>query len=74
MRDTTERPEAVDAGTVSLVGTRSERITAAVKRFLDDDQLYQQVARSVNPYGDGQASGRIVNALTGRPFKPFLPQ
>ncbi|MFK5735615.1 UDP-N-acetylglucosamine 2-epimerase (non-hydrolyzing) [Pseudomonas urmiensis] len=73
MRDTTERPEAVDAGTVSLVGTRSERITAAVKRFLDDDQLYQQVARSVNPYGDGQASGRIVNALTGRPFMPFLP-
>ena len=71
MRNTTERPEAVEAGTVRLVGTDSERIVQAVKAFLDDTGLYAQVARSVNPYGDGKASARIVNALLGRPFTPF---
>jgi len=71
MRNTTERPEAVEAGTVRLVGTDSERIVQAVKAFLDDTGLYAQVARSVNPYGDGKASARIVNALLGRPFAPF---
>ena len=73
MRDTTERPEAVSAGTVTLVGTRSERIVSAVHGFLDDTEHYQQVARSVNPYGDGHASGRIISALTGRPFDEFEP-
>jgi len=71
MRNTTERPEAVEAGTVRLVGTDSERIVQAVKAFLDDTGLYAQVARSVNPYGDGKASARILNALLGRPFTPF---
>jgi UDP-N-acetylglucosamine 2-epimerase (non-hydrolysing) len=71
MRNTTERPEAVEAGTVKLVGTDSERIVQAVRVFLDDAALYAQVARSVNPYGDGKASERIVNALLGRPFQPF---
>lgn len=73
MRDTTERPEAVSAGTVTLVGTRSERIVSAVHGFLDDAEHYQRVARSVNPYGDGHASGRIISALTGRPFDEFKP-
>ena len=73
MRDTTERPEAVSAGTVTLVGTRSERIVSAVHGFLDDTEHYQRVARSVNPYGDGHASGRIISALTGRPFDEFEP-
>lgn len=73
MRDTTERPEAVSAGTVTLVGTRSERIAQAVEAFLDDPALYQRVARSVNPYGDGQASARIIDALQGRPFVAFNP-
>ncbi|BBH43662.1 non-hydrolyzing UDP-N-acetylglucosamine 2-epimerase [Pseudomonas sp. KU43P] len=71
MRNTTERPEAVEAGTVKLVGTDSDRIVQAVQAFLDDAGLYAQVARSVNPYGDGKASQRIVNALLGRPFEPF---
>lgn len=73
MRDTTERPEAVSAGTVTLVGTRSERIVSAVHGFLDDAEHYQRVARSVNPYGDGHASSRIISALTGRPFDQFEP-
>lgn len=73
MRDTTERPEAVSAGTVTLVGTRSERIVNAVQGFLDDAEHYQRVARSVNPYGDGHATGRIISALTGRPFNEFAP-
>lgn len=71
MRNTTERPEAVAAGTVKLVGTDSARIVQAVEAFLDDPALYAQVARSVNPYGDGKASQRIVSALLGRPFEPF---
>ncbi|MFJ3448366.1 non-hydrolyzing UDP-N-acetylglucosamine 2-epimerase [Pseudomonas sichuanensis] len=71
MRNTTERPEAVAAGTVKLVGTDSTRIVQAVQAMLDDHALYAQVARSVNPYGDGNASERIVNALLGRPFTPF---
>ncbi|MCE1118614.1 MULTISPECIES: non-hydrolyzing UDP-N-acetylglucosamine 2-epimerase [Pseudomonas] len=71
MRNTTERPEAVAAGTVKLVGTASGRIVQSVQAMLDDPALYAQVARSVNPYGDGQASERIVNALLGRPFTAF---
>ncbi|PWB33121.1 UDP-N-acetylglucosamine 2-epimerase (non-hydrolyzing) [Pseudomonas sp. SDI] len=74
MRDTTERPEAVSAGTVRLVGTDSTRIVQAVGSFIDDAALYQRVARSVNPYGDGQASARIIAALQGRPFVEFNPQ
>lgn len=71
MRDTTERPEAVKAGTVTLVGTDSQRIVTAVEGFLHNEARYQRVARSVNPYGDGLASARIVAALSGRPFNEF---
>jgi len=63
MRDTTERPEAVDAGTVLLVGTNQEKIVSEVKRLLDDDEAYKKMSFAHNPYGDGQASKRIVDAI-----------
>lgn len=59
LRDTTERPEAVAAGTVKLIGTSREAILTATKLLLDDDAAYQKMAAAVNPYGDGQASNRI---------------
>jgi UDP-N-acetylglucosamine 2-epimerase (non-hydrolysing) len=63
MRDTTERPEAVDAGTVKLVGTNSETITSEVTRLLNDEVAYQQMSFAHNPYGDGKACQRILDAL-----------
>ncbi len=63
MRDTTERPEAVDAGTVQLVGTNTEKIVSAVTRLLTDDEAYQSMSRAHNPYGDGHACARIVRLL-----------
>ena len=66
MRDTTERPEALDAGTVKLVGTDYEKIVSEVSQLLDDPQAYAAMSQAVNPYGDGQACGRIVNALLYR--------
>lgn len=60
MRETTERPEAVEAGTVKLVGTDAQCIVTEVSRLLDDPQAYQAMQKAHNPYGDGQASGRIV--------------
>ncbi|WP_312933211.1 non-hydrolyzing UDP-N-acetylglucosamine 2-epimerase [Pseudomonas sp.] len=71
MRNTTERPEAVAAGTVKLVGTDAQTIVQAVGLMLDDRDLYAQAARSANPYGDGKASERIVAALLARNFSPF---
>lgn len=63
MRDTTERPEAVEAGTARLVGTREDDIVSAVQTLLDDPIEYGQMANAVNPYGDGLASERTVAAL-----------
>jgi len=63
MRDTTERPEAVSAGTVRLVGTDAERIVAAVSTLLDDQQEYNSMSFAHNPYGDGEACSRIVNII-----------
>lgn len=63
MRDTTERPEAVDAGTVKLVGTDSDLIVREVSNLLDDGRAYEQMSRAHNPYGDGLASGRIRDAV-----------
>ncbi|MDX7989014.1 UDP-N-acetylglucosamine 2-epimerase (non-hydrolyzing) [Xenorhabdus sp. 12] len=63
MRNTTERPEAVDAGTVKLVGTETQTIVAEVTRLLTDDIAYQQMSHAHNPYGDGQACQRILEAL-----------
>lgn len=66
MRDTTERPEAVDAGTVRLVGTDSCVIRDAVQELLDDDAVYERMSMAHNPYGDGKACSRIVEFLKTR--------
>lgn len=63
MRDTTERPEALDAGTVKLVGTDYEKIINEVSSLLDDIAHYEEMSKAVNPYGDGLACSRIVNIL-----------
>lgn len=63
MRDTTERPEALSAGTVKLVGTDFDKITMEVARLLDDNDYYDTMSHAVNPYGDGLACGRVIDAL-----------
>ena len=63
MRDTTERPEALDAGTVKLVGTDYHKIMSEVSVLLDSPSCYEKMSRAVNPYGDGLACGRIVERL-----------
>ena len=63
MRDTTERPEALEAGTVKLVGTNHDLIVSEVSRLLEDGDYYNQMSKAVNPYGDGHACERIVNSL-----------
>ncbi len=63
MRDTTERPEAVDAGTVMLVGANRERIENGVSTLLDNHAIYEKMSKAVNPYGDGLACHRIVDFL-----------
>lgn len=63
MRDTTERPEGVDAGTVKLIGTDSQRIIDNVSLLLSDDRAYQEMSEAVNPYGDGKAAPRILTAI-----------
>jgi len=63
MRNHTERPEAVRAGTVRLVGTSSRKIVGEIERLLTDRKAYLRMSRAHNPYGDGRASGRIVRAL-----------
>ena len=65
MRDTTERPEAIEAGTVKLVGTDAELIVSEVQELLDDTQIYQRMSAAHNPYGDGKASKRIVDFIKG---------
>ena len=60
MRDTTERPEALEAGTVRLVGTDYDRIVSEVSALLDDPSHYRAMSQAVNPYGDGKACPRIV--------------
>ena len=63
MRETTERPEGIAAGTARLVGTDADRIVAESERLLDDDAAYAAMARAHNPFGDGKSSGRIVELL-----------
>lgn len=63
MRDTTERPEAIDAGTVKLVGTDYNKIVEEVSTLIDDNEAYFTMSRAINPYGDGFACGRIVAML-----------
>lgn len=80
MRTTTERPEAIDAGTVKLVGVDEETIYQTAQNLLDDQAAYDAMAKSVNPYGDGRACDRIVQAVRyflglreGRPEDSFEP-
>lgn len=63
MRDTTERPEALEAGTVKLVGTDYDKIVSEVSMLLDDEKYYDKMSKAVNPYGDGMACGIIVDAI-----------
>ena len=63
MRDTTERPEALEAGTVKLVGTNYDKIVTEVSKLIDDREYYNNMSQAVNPYGDGMACERIVNKL-----------
>ena len=63
MRDTTERPEALEAGTVKLVGTDYKKIVYEVSALLDDEKYYDTMSKAVNPYGDGLACGRIIETL-----------
>lgn len=63
LRDTTERPEAVDAGTVKLIGTDSDKVFNEAALLLTDEQEYDRMAKATNPYGDGRAAARIISAL-----------
>lgn len=67
MRETTERPEGVEAGTARLVGTDADRIVAETFRLLDDGSAYAEMARAHNPFGDGRSAARILDLLAGRP-------
>ena len=64
MREKTERPEAIDAGTALLVGTDEARVFSSVVRLMEDLEVYDAMCRAVNPFGDGHASERIARALT----------
>jgi UDP-N-acetylglucosamine 2-epimerase (non-hydrolysing) len=63
MRDTTERPEGIIAGTAKLVGADATAIVAETSRLLSDDEAYRQMSEAVNPYGDGHAGQRILAAI-----------
>ena len=63
LRDTTERPEGVKAGTLKLIGTKKEKVYQEITILLDDPTAYQKMAKAINPYGDGNASDRIINIL-----------
>jgi UDP-N-acetylglucosamine 2-epimerase (non-hydrolysing) len=69
LRDVTERPEGVAAGTCLLVGPHRDRIEAALTRLFEDRAAYEAMARAKNPYGDGRAAERIANVLEGRPYE-----
>ncbi|MEW5762629.1 MAG: UDP-N-acetylglucosamine 2-epimerase (non-hydrolyzing) [Bacillota bacterium] len=78
LRNTTERPEALEAGTVALVGTDRETVLAAAGRLLDDPAAYRRMAEAVNPYGDGRAAPRVAQGLAAYfglapPPEPFVP-
>ncbi|OUM85048.1 MAG: UDP-N-acetylglucosamine 2-epimerase [Bacillus thermozeamaize] len=80
LREKTERPEGVEAGTLRLVGTDEERIFAEADRLLRDEDAYRRMAQAANPYGDGQAAARIARAIgyhfgfEKEPPEPFSPQ
>ena len=63
LRDTTERPEGVAAGTLKLVGTEVDKVRAEMIRLLEDEKVYTEMANAKNPYGDGKAADRIMDAI-----------
>ncbi len=71
LRETTERPEGIEAGVAKLVGTDEERIFAEAERLLTDEAAYAAMARAGNPYGDGRAAERIAGILAGEAVEPF---
>lgn len=74
LRETTERPEGIEAGVARLVGADREMIFAEASRLLTSETAYLSMSRAVNPYGDGRAAERIVAILAGEPWVPFLPE
>ncbi len=73
MRDTTERPEGVDAGTLKLVGTDEEMIYSTFKMLLENEEAYKKMSGTCNPYGDGHACERIADILEGKEYSPWEP-
>ena len=73
MRDTTERPEGVEAGTLKLVGTDEETIYLTFKQLLEDPEEYRRMSQACNPYGDGKACVRIADILEGKEYSPWVP-
>ena len=71
MRDTTERPEGIEAGTLKLVGTDEKKIYRAFKLLLEDKEEYEKMSNACNPYGDGHACERIADILEGKTFHPW---
>ena len=71
MRDTTERPEGVEAGTLNLVGTSEEVIYREFSKLLNDKDAYALMAKAVNTYGDGNACKRIANILEDKPYQEW---
>lgn len=74
LRDTTERPEGIEAGVARLVGVDRSAIVAGASALLEDDAARQAMARASNPYGDGRAAARIAAVLTGDPWSPWEPR
>lgn len=71
MRDTTERPEGIEAGTLKLVGTDEEKIYKAFKLLLENELEYEKMSKACNPYGDGHACERIADILEGKEYSPL---
>ena len=71
LRDMTERPEAIEAGAAKLIGTDAERIYSETIRLIEERETYHHMSSAINPYGDGQASQRIVRFLLGSPIEEF---
>lgn len=74
MRDTTERPEGVDAGTLKLVGTDENTIYSTFKQLLENKEEYEKMSHACNPYGDGHACERIADILEGKEYSPWEPK
>ncbi len=72
MRNTTERPEGVEAGTLKLVGTDEDKIYSTFKMLLEDRDVYEKMSKACNPYGDGYACERIADILEGKEYQPWI--